>query len=133
MSKKLDKLRDSVAQLCKSTEVPEPGEFLTSLMGGLDPRPRSNLLHAYVSEITDDRPSVEDWEFIRDIILGSGLYLHEPVSLDTSVKAAEKLMDFLHAKLKAIELQSDVTHQINVTPLTADEIRLFKETWESSH
>jgi len=136
MSKQLDKLRDEVSRLCERTDVPEPGEFLASLMSGTDPRPRSNLLFKYIKNIVDELgpevpPTPDEWEFIVDIILNSGLYENEPVSLDVSVQSANKLMDFLHAKLKAIELNAEIDINARVVPLSDDEIKRFKEVWDS--
>lgn len=134
MSKRLDQLRDQVAALCEGEQIPEPGEFLASLMSGRDPRNRPALLYNVVNKIAMDRgplspPDVDEWEMICDLVLNSGLYQTEPVPLETSVKAAEKLMDFLHAKLKAVELTADIEVTTKVIPLTDEEIERFKDIW----
>lgn len=129
LSARLDSLRERVEQLCGRVNVPTPGEFLASIMSGVDPRPRCPLLVHYVRQIRDEVPQKDDWDFIRDLILDSGKYDKEPVTLEESIKAAEKLMDFLHAKLKAVEIQQDINMQVQVAPLTDDEIRRFKMIW----
>lgn len=136
--RKLDDLKDRVAALCKETDVPEPGEFLASLMAGTDPRKRYGLLYTYTKRLVKDQgpdepPGADDWDFIRDLILDSGFYEPEPVALEQSIKAAEKLMDFLHAKLKAQEVtvNASVTHKVEAP--TPDQIRKFKEIWDSQY
>lgn len=138
MSKRLDELRDKVSRLCERTEVPEPGEFLASLMSGTDPRKRDPLLRSLVLGVIrgngGDRtvpPSPEDWSFIVDVVLDSGLYDDEPVTLETSYAAAKELMNYLNAKLKAIELSGEVDHNVRVVPLTDEEIERFKTIWDS--
>jgi hypothetical protein len=138
LTRRLEELRNQVADLCSRTEVPEPGEFLASLMSGVDPRKRDPLLRslvlAAVREAGGDRsvpPSPEDWSDIADLVLDSGMYDSEPVPLETSYQAATKLMEYLHAKLKSVEVSADVNLSAAVVPLTDEEIERFKRIWDS--
>lgn len=129
LSKRLDTLREQVNQLCERVDVPNPGEFLASIMAGVDPRPRRPLLHKLVERLDGYPPEDDEWEDIEDLILNSGLYDKQPVDIKESISAADKLMDFLHAKLKAIEIQQEVSMSVQVAPLTRKEAEMFEEIW----
>lgn len=138
MSKRLDELRERVEALCSRVEVPEPGEFLAALMAGRDPRKRDPLLRslvlAAVRDAGGDRsvpPSPEDWSDIVDLVLDSGMYAEEPVPLETSYQAARGLMEYLHAKLKSVEVSADVNLSAAVVPLSDEEIARFKRIWDA--
>lgn len=138
MSKRLDALRDKVARLCGETDVPEPAEFLASVMSGTDPRRRDPLLRSLVlsavRENGGDRttpPSPDDWSFIVDLVLDSGLYDAEPVPLDVSYAAAKELLQYLESKLKAVEVSGTLDANVHVVPLSDEEIQRFKEIWDS--
>ncbi len=139
MSKRLDELRAKVSELCERTDVPEPGEFLASIMSGIDPRRKESSLVRIVREMNDELgdddpgPDRDSWDFLASYVLGSGLFETEPVSLEVSYAAAKELMNYLNAKLKAIELSGDVDVNVRVVPLTDEEIERFKRVWDSKY
>jgi len=137
MSKRLDQLRERVSRLCDRTDVPEPGEFLASLMSGSDPRRRDPLLRSLVLAVVRESggdqsipPNSEDWSEIVSLVLDSGLYETEPVPLEVSTAAARELLQYLEAKLKAVEVSGDLDVNLRVVPLTDDEIKRFKGIWD---
>jgi len=130
----LAKLVEEVDDVCLETGTPSPGAFLATVMAGEDPRPVESELFKLVKRIAyrdlmggDPFPSKEEWLELVSIVLGSDAYVKTPLDASMSVRAAEKLMDFLHAKMKAVELSGATTHLVKVEPLTAEEVDLFRE------
>jgi hypothetical protein len=99
-------------------------------MAGQDPRPgnSSELWDLVASSQTKERPSAATWARIVEIVLGDDRYRRDFVDSTASIKAAEKLMDFLFAKRKAVEVTGHLTASVAVTqPLTVEEIEKFEE------
>lgn len=135
----LQRLIDDVDKVAKEQGSPPPGEFLAHVMTGHDPRPVEAPIYALVKKIafrefTDTGeafPTPDEWALIVEIILGSGEYDKAPVSIEHSMRATEKLMEFLHAKMKRVEVQGALDVQLKVEPLTGDDLEAFRAKFQS--
>lgn len=134
---RLAELIDDVDQVCLEKGTPSPGAFLATVMSGEDPRPVESELFTLVKRIAfrdlmggDPFPTKEEWVQVMNIVMGSDAYVKTPLDASMSVRAAEKLMDFLHAKMKAIELSGATTHLVKVEPLSPAEVDLFTERFQ---
>ena len=133
----LQRLIDQVGKTSKDLGGVLPGEFLASVMSGKDPRPMDSPLYKLVRKIAlrefsggDPMPTPEEWEQIRTIVLESGLYRAARVPIEQSLAAAQKLMEFLHARLKAVEISGGLGVQMEVKPLTGAALDAFKKRFE---
>lgn len=135
-----ERLRDLIKQVSKvadETGALPPGEFLATVAAGIDPRPIDSPLYTIVHRIAsrgfsggDPMPTMDEWMNIQEIVLNSGEYKKSRVSIEQSLQAATKLMDFLHAKMKAVELTGDLDVKLEVKPLTGADLDAFKERFE---
>lgn len=132
----LEELRTAVSDLCDETNVPEPGVFLAEIMSGRDPRNQCSKLYKFVKSLaeSDEEPNEIDFEYIKFLVLGVpplfiSQYEPERVDINQSIKAAEKLIEYLHAKLKAVEVSGNVAVEHRVVPLTDDEAKVFLKRW----
>lgn len=106
----------------------EPLEFLESLVVGVDPRQKSEILQlvdTIEEENFGDPPDEEQWEAIKQLV--HRLYKLQPVPLGVSAAAARSLAEYRHAKRKTIEI-SQAGEAVRVTPLKDAELELF-EAW----
>lgn len=121
---KIEELRT----LIQKGEASDPLVFLESIMNGQDPRRLSSLyeLIMEIDDFTDGDIPRSDWNELVDNVLQNHKY--KPVSLNDSQSAANTLAQYLHAKRKHVE--GDIGFNGNSaehTPLTEEEIELFKE------
>jgi len=140
-----DRVRALLADVeaaCEATGAPSPGEFLARAMAGEDPRPLDGELFMLVKRIAfrefdpaggEPYPTREEWDRIIEIVIGSGLYNVDRVSFRDSMRAAENLMEFLHAKMKAIELSGSVGVDLTIHPLTDDEVKTFAQWYNDRY
>lgn len=130
-----DTLKQRINNLCKQTNTPLPAEFLASVMAGIDPRKEEGSLYKLVNRIalSGKRPNKEQWETICEIILSTDAYMKDRVDSATSIKAAEKLIEFLEPKLKAVELSGTLNHNVAVVPMTKEQVKQFKEFWKEQY
>lgn len=110
-----------------------PGAFLASIMSGYDPREIDSPLFTITKKISfrdleggENFPTKEEWDAISTIILSGG-YEKTRVPVEHSQRAAERLMEFMHAKMKAIELSGNLDMVVKVEPLTGEELDRFHE------
>jgi len=130
----LARLIDEVDKVTQERGAPAVGEFLASVMTGQDPRPVDSPLFAMVKRISfreftggEAFPTLEEWTTLVSMVLGSGLYERAPVSIEQSQRAAEKLMEYLHAKMKALEVSTTLDAKIQVVPLSGTDLDDFHE------
>lgn len=133
----LHKLMEDVERVSKRQGSPSPGEFLATVMSGQDPRPMDSPLYELVRKIAlreftggDPHPSEEEWTTIQTMVLDSDLYKASRVPIEQSLTAAQKLMEYLHAKMKAVEVSGGLDVKVEVKPLTGDELDAFKERFD---
>ena len=120
-----------VRQRCKELGISEPIDYLTEVMAGHDPRVQTSELYEAVKDIGDLAPTQDQWDHLRDVVMMNPAYHVEPVEAETSIKAAEKIMEFVHPKLKAVDVQAKVAAAHVVVPLTKEEITDF-DSWFNS-
>jgi hypothetical protein len=131
--KQLHTLIEQVEVTTKSLGGQLPGAFLASVMSGYDPREVDSPLFTLVKKISfrdleggENFPTPEEWLAVSEEILSGG-YERARVPVEQSQRAAEKLMEFLHAKMKAVELSGQVETVVKVEPLTGEELERFRE------
>ena len=115
--------------LINKGEISDPIVFLESIMGGQDPR-RMSSIYELIMEIdafSNGDLSSGDWSEIVDHV--SDRYKYYSVPLSDSIAASKTLAEYLHPKRKQIEINgnSDSNSLVKSSPLTEEEIELFKE------
>lgn len=119
-----------ISEFCDSEGVANPARFLAEVMAGKDPRNRVSRLWEIVTRAENENRRFTDAESeeIRGLVLSNDAYRGELVSLTESIKAAEKLCEYLYAKKKALEVSGHMTATVAVTePLSVDEIKQLNE------
>ena len=124
-----DKLSiEDLRELIHKGEVKDPLVFLESVMTGQDPRKLSSIyeLICEIDNFTDGNITKSDWSEIVDAVTAN--YKYHTVSLGESINASKTLAEYLYAKRKQIEInKNDTTDDISNSPLSEEEIELFKE------
>lgn len=120
---------EQLRELINKGEAKDPIIFLESIMSGQDPR-RFSSLYNLIEEIdsfTNGDITPADWSDIKDIVYTK--YMYHIVPLEDSISASKTLAEYLHPKRSRIEMQNTNSNETNAnnTPLTEDEIELFKE------
>ena len=109
------------------------GGFLTSIMLGIDPRPGLGRLFVLVSAIKTDMPTQEEWDEIKQEVLSNPVYRNVIVSLDQSIKAAEKLIGYVYPRLNTvsgtIEMKATTEKVLSEKELK-DFVTAYRETVE---
>jgi len=122
----------NVKATCLRYGIPEPDQFLAEVMSGRDPREDTSELFDLVRNIGAKRlPTDDEWQLICDIVLMNPAYKPPRVGVKTSIAAAQKLVDHLYPKLKALEVSTETVEAGPVAKLTPEEIALFKESIEN--
>ena len=120
---------DDLRHLVHKGEAKDPLVFLESVMNGQDPRRLSSIyeLILEIDSFTGGDIGSGEWGEIVDHV--SNRYKYKPVSLGESTNAAKTLAEYLHAKRKQVEIKGagGIGGSIVDTPLSEDEIELFKE------
>lgn len=139
----LSKLIQQVDKTTGEAGAPGVGEFLACIMTGRDPRPIDSPLFTLVKRIamrqydmsimSASMPNEFEWSEIVNIVLNSGLYQKAFVDVKQSQQAAEKLMEYLHAKMKSVELSGSIDHHIKIEPLTGRALEAFKDRFEEEY
>lgn len=110
----------------------DPLIFLQAIMTGKDPRHISHIytLITDIDDFCDGVPDREDWEEIVAAVKSE--YKFSPVSLSESIGASKSMAEYLHPKRRQTDLAvSDSTTSIQNSPLTEEEIALFKEKFNA--
>ena len=135
-------LRQSVESICRKYKVPDPARFLASLMSGIDPRPVDAPIKQMIQQIVHQDsadsdvfklrlPDEHEWKTIVAHVLKSGNYEHDTIGVQESLKAAQKLMDFLHKQQKSSVSDSDVsTLEYHISEITEDDVKRVKEIFD---
>ena len=134
----LQRLIDEVDRVAIESGSPAPGEFLARVMAGEDPRPLDSYLYTLVKRIAfrefsgsgENYPTPEEWATVVETVLGSDEYRKAPITIDQSLRATEKLMEYLHAKMRSIEVQGNLGIRLEVKPLTGEDLDKFKEKFD---
>lgn len=102
-------LTENVQKICKELGCPEPAEFLTYIACGVDPREVNSLyryLHTLKKKIGEKRISRKQQDKIFALLEETPSF--DPVYLSESIAAATKLLEYLYAKQKAVEVTGSV-------------------------
>lgn len=130
MGQKTGRLNDIVEDACKNAGIPTPIEFATQLMAGKDPRNQS-MIHEMVLDIQSmgDLPDEAEWAELCEVI--EVQYRYRPVTLEISEKANKQLMEYMHSKKKAIELE--VNGGIELPPMTQEDMEIYEEWFDENY
>lgn len=116
-------------ELIRKGEASDPLVFLESVMNGQDPRRHSRayeLMQDILQFSEDGLPTPEDWNELCDVIEAD--YRYHVVSINESTSAARTLTEYLHPKLKSLQIEESGLNKSSAAgDLTAEEIQLFKE------
>ena len=124
-------LTTQVAEICKDLGAPSPGEFLAYVSAGVDPR-TVNTLYQYLNTLKRKRDELTDpqWEKVFEL-LDETPCSFEPIDLTTSLAAVMKLMEFLHAKQKAVEVSGVVGAAVGtIEKMDKKGIKAMKEIFD---
>jgi hypothetical protein len=118
--------------------TPEPGGFLAQLVAGYDPRPGRSGIGLILDNVrargAGAMPTQGEWEALADMLDRSPCVRGEYVDLETSRKAAEKLLPFIYATTKERAPVDEGAADIAINhPLTQDEIAEFQEFWNDEY
>ena len=119
----------NLRELIHQGEAKDPLVFLESVMSGNDPRQLSDIyeLIEEIDSFTGGDISQGDWSDIVDLV--STFYKYRTVSLSDSIGASKTLAEYLHAKRKQIDINTDSSSSgiLANNLLTEEEIEIFKE------
>jgi hypothetical protein len=114
-------LLERVQAVCLAEGCPEPDEWLAQVMAGVDPRFDASPLYKMVLKLDEENgdspPDMADWVQLRDLILNDPGYKPVRIEQTVSMRAAERLMDHLYPKLKAVDVTGDAI------PRTAEDLK----------
>lgn len=107
-------------------DIKDPLLYLERVMLGQDPSNKSELIERanelqYWNDGDIDRG---DWDDFYNFICNN--FEYESTTINNSIHAAKTLAEYVYPKRKSIEI-SDTNVSAEFTPLTIDEISLFKE------
>ena len=114
-------------ELISKGKLVDPLIFLESLVNGTDLRNTSQVydLVIEIDEMTDGEPTPDDWEEVVNMVRWN--YKQEKVKIAVSQRAAEKLAEYIHPKVKPDEANNGTGVATRLEPLTEDDIDIFKE------
>jgi len=128
-------LFSDIDEVCRLHDVRGPGGFLAEVMAGVDPRSKKSRALALVDEIeargATSMPTEEEWFELADLIKNDPRYDKEPISLDNSQRAAEKLLPVVYKTSSAVEVAADV--QLAVSPLSREECDVFDQWFREKY
>ena len=113
----------------KKYGIENMGAYFLSIMVGEDPRPGKGQLYTLVNDVKDPMPTKEEWEAIKTKVLLDPMYRGENISLDTSLKAAEKIVNYIYPKLNTIDANVTSTDNTPKT-LNAEELKEFIQVYK---
>ena len=123
---------DELRNLINEGEASDPLIFLESVMNGQDPR-KTSAIYDLILEVdafnTGDIPR-SDWTEIVEHATSHSKY--EEVTLAESITASKTVAEYLHAKRKQVDIvNADHLAGGAHSPLSIDEIELFKDTFNA--
>lgn len=124
----IDELRDRIHK----GEIHDPLVFLESVMSGKDLRNLSEI-YELVNKIDDlnaNEITPADWNAVVELV--NSKYKFDPLSLDKSLTAAKTLSEYIYPKRKQVDINDNNTKSVSNTPLTKEEIKLFKRKFNEN-
>lgn len=118
-------------QMIESGQASDPLIFLEALMNGQDIR-KTSKIHEMVSDIVDfngdEPPNADEWRELVEAI--DKEFRYDTVGLSVAFQAARTLAEYVHPKLKNLNVSGNLANGENVaSDLTEEEIELFKEVF----
>lgn len=119
----IEEFRDKI----HTGEAQDPLVYIEAVMMGQDLRQLSVVydLVMEIEEFSNGAPSASDWAEVVDMV--TARYKYRTVSSGESIAAAKSLAEYTHAKRKHIETSDGLSSAKELSPLTEEEIDLFKE------
>lgn len=128
---------EDTADVAYTYDTREPGGFLAEVMAGIDPRSGGSVVAGILANVRargpGAMPTQAEWDELADMIALSPLVRGEPVPLDLSVRAAEKLAPFLYSKPSEPKQGSEYQAPAIAMPLTPAEIAVFQDNWNDEY
>lgn len=125
---KARELFDAIGEVCKDAGVDEPAGFLAAIMTGTDPRESVSRLYRLMIKIGEDTPTQGQWEELRELVLDDPVYKPTRVSFQASQQAARSLLQYLHPRLRSMEVTGHLSAAIGITaPLTKEDVKSFED------
>jgi hypothetical protein len=130
-------LYTEVCDVALERGVREPAGFLAEIMAGNDPRDQYNAVVRIIENVRargiDAMPTESEWYTLADLIMCNPNRTAF-IPIETSVKAAEKLLPYLYETRKSAPVAADpVNSSAALAPLTAEEIELFEAHWNECY
>lgn len=131
-------LFNDVAETAADSGAGEPGAFLAAVMAGRDPRAsgQSRLIQI-LSEIRDrgpgEQPTPDEWSEVADLIWSDPRLRGEPVGIETSTRAAEKLLPYLYPRADVEPDVEPASEPAVSGALTDTEIDRFRQSWQDDY
>jgi len=126
----MESAEDQVTKLCKELNIPEPIQFLTNMMGGIDPRRVSIVylkIQALEEEYGNEPPDAWDWMDLVELIKQE--YRGSIIEIGKSQDAAKQLLEYMHPKRKAMDIVT--THKtITDIPLSKNEVKRIRKQFD---
>jgi len=126
-----------IADTAIAHDVRHPGGFLAEVMAGFDPRARYSKIALILDTVRSRGPGAmpdpAEWDELADMIEASPVIRGEPVPLELSTRAAEKILPFVYAKPSEIKAIEDTAAPAVASPLTPAEIETFQEYWNDEY
>jgi hypothetical protein len=130
-----DSLYTEVDEVCKAHGQRRPAGWLAELGAGVDPRSTSSRVRALVDHVESrgptELPTEEEWFELAEAIKNDPRYDKEPISLDKSTYAQTSLAKLLYVQKRSVDAVIDAN--ITPTPLSADEIKAFREWFDEKY
>ena len=131
-----DSIEKRIEQMCEDTNTPTPLVFLKTVMDGKDPRRNSNIFrHLLVIEEMygiGEAPPAGSYEWAELVDMIKMDYQQAPVTLQESQQAAKQVAEYMHSKKRNVQIQAQVT-QVEVTALSAQEVKVFQRKFDSKY
>jgi len=118
-----ERLIEDIQSICLKHGVSTPGAFLTEVMCGIDPRQSTAPLYDLVCSIAraERLPNEAEWTELLDLVLNSPVYKTSRTELMVSIRAAEKIIEYMFPKLKSFEVSSNNT-SVNIGPISKEDM-----------
>ena len=120
---------DELREMIHNGLIADPLVFLASLVDGYDPR-KISAVYNYIEKIEDENglPTQDQWDMLKSLARKYGRF--ESVGIEVSLSSAKSIAEYTHAKKKEIK-NENVNADSSYTPLTKDEVIIFRETWDN--
>lgn len=127
-------LEQKIQQICADNDLQDPMVLLVAAANGIDLTRRSKLYEMLVSleeEFIGDVPDYESWvSFIKK---AKKEFRYMPISQSAQLSAQKNVAEYLHAKKKSVDVNANANVQMQVSPLSRKEARIFTKAFNREY